>query len=123
MMHRRLSPVPFPRRVALPSQMLAGTISREVVLSSPNARCSIALLAQVAGAPGSLSIKYLPLATDMIGTPGTLRILRLRSRSLAGDLVSYRTKGGMLGGMRGRTADNVDTVFLDAVDNALEFVS
>lgn len=41
------------------------------------------LLLQVAGAPGSLSMTYLPLATDMMGTPGTLRILLLRSRSFA----------------------------------------
>ncbi len=39
--------------------------------------------AQVAGAPGSLSMPYLPLETDMMGTPGTLRMRLLRSRSFA----------------------------------------
>lgn len=33
------------------------------------------------GAPGSLSITYFPLATFMIGTPGTLRSRRCRSLS------------------------------------------
>jgi hypothetical protein len=39
---------------------------------------------QEVGAPGNLSMTYLPLATDMMGTPGTLRMRLFRSRSLAG---------------------------------------
>jgi hypothetical protein len=45
----------------------------------------------VAGAPGSLSMAYLPFWTDMMGTPGTLRILLLRSRSFAVMRVSIKS--------------------------------
>jgi hypothetical protein len=61
----------------------------------PNGRCLVSYpgypadIFQVAGAPGSLSMTYLPFETDMIGTPGTFRILLLRSRSFA----VYRVRG------------------------------
>lgn len=60
---------------------------------------------------------YLPLVTDMMGTPGTLRIRLLRSRSFAVTGVRLATRGTW-GGYE-RTRNDVDTVLLNAVDHAL----
>lgn len=80
----------------------------------------LASIAQVAGAPGSLSMPYLPLVTDMMGTPGTLRMRLLRSRSLAKTGVrACRVQRGTVG----LTGNDVDAMFLDAVDDALHLVS
>jgi hypothetical protein len=55
-----------------------------------------------------------------MGTPGTLRILLLRSRSFA-MMESEYSPAGMREGLR--TGNDVDAVLLDAVDDALVSVS